>query len=370
MNISESYDVGLFENLTEGTIRDLNLSGVRISVAMGSDDLGIGTLVGRNDGGKIIRSSASGALAVTGSGDLLVGGLEGVGNSETVAWSAANIQITAGSANAFGGLVGWHGSGTVANSSAYGSINATSGEMGGLVGHNEGTITASHSTANVYASQIAGAGGLVGENAGTIDGSSATGNVQSPTGTVGGLAGISSSSGSILNSYSSGAVQLGNGTGPARSSRYPSGVRCDFRAGGLVGWSYSGSTTLNSYATGAVVTTDVSSSCTGGLMGLGGGTISDSYSAGLVTSGAKDRRSRVGGFLGHLSSKSSTNFCYWDIDTSGQAHATGDQGDYGITGLSDAQLKSGLPPGFDPKTWGQKKSINNGYPYLLANPPQ
>jgi hypothetical protein len=42
----------------------------------------------------------------------------------------------------------------------------------------------------------------------------------------------------------------------------------------------------------------------------------------------------------------------------------------GLTGLTDAQLKSGLPPGFDPKIWGQSPSINNGYPYLLSNPPQ
>ena len=44
--------------------------------------------------------------------------------------------------------------------------------------------------------------------------------------------------------------------------------------------------------------------------------------------------------------------------------------DPGITGLTDAQLKSALPAGFDPNVWGQSSSINNGWPYLLANPPQ
>jgi hypothetical protein len=43
--------------------------------------------------------------------------------------------------------------------------------------------------------------------------------------------------------------------------------------------------------------------------------------------------------------------------------------DLGITGLTDAQLKSGLPAGFDPKIWAVNSKINNGYPYLLANPP-
>jgi hypothetical protein len=44
--------------------------------------------------------------------------------------------------------------------------------------------------------------------------------------------------------------------------------------------------------------------------------------------------------------------------------------DPGITGVTDAQLKSGLPEGFDPKIWGSDPKINNGYPYLLANPPR
>ena len=29
----------------------------------------------------------------------------------------------------------------------------------------------------------------------------------------------------------------------------------------------------------------------------------------------------------------------------------------------------GLPAGFDPAIWAQSKSINNGFPYLIANPP-
>jgi hypothetical protein len=41
----------------------------------------------------------------------------------------------------------------------------------------------------------------------------------------------------------------------------------------------------------------------------------------------------------------------------------------GTTGLRDRELKSGLPVGFDPAIWGQNPNINNGYPYLLANPP-
>jgi hypothetical protein len=35
--------------------------------------------------------------------------------------------------------------------------------------------------------------------------------------------------------------------------------------------------------------------------------------------------------------------------------------DPGLTGLSDAQLKSALPAGFDPAVRGQNPSIDNGY---------
>jgi hypothetical protein len=62
------------------------------------------------------------------------------------------------------------------------------------------------------------------------------------------------------------------------------------------------------------------------------------------------------------------------LDTSGisdPSRGAGDPAnDPGITGLTDAQLKTGFPDGFDPKIWGQSPSINNGYPYLLANPPK
>jgi hypothetical protein len=64
---------------------------------------------------------------------------------------------------------------------------------------------------------------------------------------------------------------------------------------------------------------------------------------------------------------------YWDLDTSGISDPSQGVGNYanypGVSGLSDTQLKSALPRGFDRKIWGQAPNINNGYPYLLANPP-
>ena len=64
---------------------------------------------------------------------------------------------------------------------------------------------------------------------------------------------------------------------------------------------------------------------------------------------------------------------YWDLDTTGITDPSQGAGqppnDPGITGLTDAQLKAGLPAGFDPKIWGSSARVNDGYPYLLANPP-
>ena len=41
-----------------------------------------------------------------------------------------------------------------------------------------------------------------------------------------------------------------------------------------------------------------------------------------------------------------------------------------VQAVIDAQLKSALPAGFSSAIWGQSAGINNGYPYLLGNPPQ
>jgi hypothetical protein len=65
---------------------------------------------------------------------------------------------------------------------------------------------------------------------------------------------------------------------------------------------------------------------------------------------------------------------YWDFDTSGITDPSQGAGtppnDPGITGLTSQELQSGLPAGFRAKIWAQNKSINNGFPYLVANPPQ
>jgi hypothetical protein len=126
-------------------------------------------------------------------------------------------------------------------------------------------------------------------------------------------------------------------------------------AGGLVG--FNNGTISNSYARGPVSNGRAGM---GGLVGvLYAGTVKASYSTGLVSGG---KPGHTGGMAG-LTYAGTSDQSYWDLDTSGQRKSAA-----GIR-LTDRKLRSHLPPGFDPNVWGQSQSINNGYPYLVANPP-
>jgi len=234
--------------------------------------------------------------------------------------------------------------GLLVNDSVAGSISLATNSgrylvVGGLVASNSGSISRSSSSASVTGGpggECCAAytvGGLVGSNYGQISFSSATGAVVGAGGDIGGLAG-----------YSHGSIDQSFATGPVRST----GI-----TGGLVGWNQGGSIS-NSYARGSV---DGGPGLAGGLVELLdlGGTISSSYSTGLVTGvstgGLVDRVGYGGGIV--INS-------YWNTDTSGQLVSAG-----GI-GLTTAQLKSGLPAGFDPSVWATDPAVNNGYPYLKS----
>lgn len=230
-----------------------------------------------------------------------------------------NINITAhGTSNTIGGIAG--SGGGIDHTGVSGSIIG-SGTIGGLAGTGSGF---SSSFSNVNVTVISGfAGGLVGhpyaEDAPVISGSFATGSVTGgDDAVVGGLVGVQER-GWIVSSYATGPV-----TGGARSC-----------IGGLIGFSFD--YVLGTYSTGAVA----------------GG--SDSQVGGLLC-GATG-----GGFYGSD---------YWDTETSGTNQGTGNGNYAGVTGLTTKQFKSGLPEGLEPPIWAEKKTINNGYPYLLGNPPR
>ncbi|HEX4159476.1 MAG TPA: hypothetical protein VHY79_13455, partial [Rhizomicrobium sp.] len=135
--------------------------------------------------------------------------------------------------------------------------------------------------------------------------------------------------------------------------------------GSLVAWNDDGGAIANSYARSKVTKGGTS----GGLVGQNDGAISASYCTGEVTA-----TTYAGGLIGFDQAQAgSLNDTYWDTETSGITNPSQGAGnianDPGITGLSTAQLQSGLPAGFDPTVWGENTNINNGLPYLLANPP-
>jgi hypothetical protein len=219
-----------------------------------------------------------------------------------------------------GALVGLlEAGGAVSGSSASGTATTGGGLLGGLIGASFGDVRYSHAKVNV---SIAGAdsfaGGLIGISFGSVEQSFSTGSVESTaSGYFGGFVG-QNAEGTIVNSYARGAVSASNN---------------EAALGGFAGTA-ADSSINESYATGSV---------SGG----------DAYA--------------IGGFTG-TGGYGFTND-YWDVTTSGQTNGTGSGNMSGITGLTTAQLQSGLPGGFPPDVWAQKKGVNKDFPYIIGNLP-
>jgi hypothetical protein len=235
--------------------------------------------------------------------------------------------------------------------------------VGGLIADAEYVVFRCFVTGRVSAGPNAYVGGLVGQLYSDIRQSHADILIAAGDGSlVGGLVGYSHE-GRALQSFAAGGILGGN----------------DSIVGGLLGEGWTngfGTLTEDSYST--VSVSGGENAEAGGLVGAtlsyrgGKNVVRGSYSTGAVTGGTGGT---VGGFIGsYTSSGNDISNAYWDIDTSGINDLSQGCGNIedcpGVTGLTDAQLESGLPAGFDPSVWGQDASINNGYPYLLANLPQ
>jgi len=266
----------------------------------------------------------------------------------------ANAVIRAGE-RAVAGALAARLVGTIENVSSSGSVVAGArSEVGGLAGFAGGSIVNSSSSAGIVSGKHGVAGGLAGV-AQAISLSHATGDITVGDGSVvGGLAGGVGVS--LSQSYA---------TGNVTSTRPKTQIM-----GGLVG-NLGQANVSDCYTTGSVEAGGASA--LGGMFGeTFGGLIKTSYSAGAVmfstaAAGTRFGRPRVGGFTGRYAGGVYTSD-YWDVDTSGQQNACNKKCQ-SIEGLGDAALKSGLPAGFDTAIWAQSPAINNGYPYLLANPP-
>ncbi len=253
-----------------------------------------------------------------------------------------DVQITGTGGGCVAPLLAVNGGGTLANSYATGSVTTTNSmyAAGGLLCDNVyGLVRGSSSQVIVSGADNTPVGGLAGLNEGGCG------------------AGGQDCVGLIDQSFAGGSVSGG-------------------MSGGLVGRNLGGMIT-NSYATGSVTGGD--GAFVGGLVGsnenndetLADPKIMYSYSVGPVSGGAS---ATVGGLIGQDIAAPGISDAYWDLDTSGVNNTAQGAGnvpnDPGITGLSDAQLKSGLPFGFNTRFWKSNSHINNGYPYLIDNTPR
>ena len=226
--------IGLFGYVygDNSEIKDLRL--MNPDVTAGSQQY-VGSVVGLLDGGTVTNCYVQGG-SISGTG-WTTGGLVGSSGGTIDNCHVENISISGGSDT--GGLVGENFYGTI--TSCYSQANVSgSSSAGGLGGYNLGTITSCYSTGSVSADE--GVGGLVGYNEGTITSCYAAASAWGGDG-VGGLVGFSW--GAIADCYAAGGVS-GN----------------DY-VGGLAGYNNSYAIIGNCYSIGSVTgTTNV-----GGLVG-------------------------------------------------------------------------------------------------------
>jgi hypothetical protein len=313
---SSDVHVGLFATANGASLRDVAVTNASLVVATDNEPY-VGTLLGYGTSTAINHVSASGSVS-----GYFTGGIAGRMDSGSLNDLSAGVAVT---------------------SLDYG---------GGIVGIMDGPITRCHASGTVTSS---GAGGLVGYFAGNVTDSSATGNITEYA--LGGGLIAYYGPGTIQSSYATGSVTNGAGVN-------------NTIAGGLIGNMIAAMTMTNVYALGNVAAPGTGTS--GGLLGYDGGsvTISHSYAAGTVSGG---HANQTGGFAGVFYGTLTGNF--WDVTTGGAVpkHGIGKCHGTGCTttvGLTTTELQSGLPAGFDPSVWGSNPTVNGGFPYLLANPPQ
>ncbi|HEX3431476.1 MAG TPA: hypothetical protein VHT03_11375 [Rhizomicrobium sp.] len=272
----------------------------------------------------------------------------------------ANANVTSNAiydAVPTGTLVGLN-KGTILGAVTSGSVSGSAQNypfVGGLAGESMGSIANSRSAASVTAGDSGSAGGLVGVvDSGTVYASSASGIVSAGQGSnAGGLVGINA-----------GLIELCFATGAVNNA-------VESKTGGLVG--FDTGPLSDSYATGSA-SQDGQLGYVGGVVGFfqpsGTDTLSRNYSTGAVSGG-----NETGGFVG-FDNSSGKNLAQndWDMTTSGISNPADGAGfpasDPGIKGLTSQKLQARLPRGFQRSTWALDSAINQGFPYLRANPPQ
>lgn len=193
----EMNSIGLFREFA-GVVRNVTLIDVDVT---GNNQ--VGALVGRNEGGQVFNSSATGnvtggrrvgglvgnndpgqifdshaACMVVGERD--VGGLVGDNRSGSLvkaSYATGSVYTFVEDGHDVGGLAGANRGGEIHDSYATGFISAGGGRVGGLVGQNQndGVIANSYALSDVSGAEIVG--GLVGRNRASLRTSYSTGQV-------------------------------------------------------------------------------------------------------------------------------------------------------------------------------------------------
>ncbi len=285
---------------------------------------------------------------------------------ESVPSGSTIRDLTLSNAN----IVGASGGGVLAAGLESNIINVhTSGSVtggddsyvGGLVGINLAAILRSDSSASVTCGRRCYGGGLAGYGS-QITLSHASGTVTIGSGIAGGLVGFLTNRPQVSQSFSTGLVATAK-------------LHRRVIMGGLVGYADQNFSLENSYSQSAI--RNAGPGPLGGLIGWedGEADVATSYAMGHIgIEGARFTiKDGVGGFVGSVVKPVQYTQDYWDTDTAGTKKGCGaSQPAHScppIDGLTDVQLKSSLPTGFDPSIWAEDPNINNGYPYLIANPP-
>jgi len=257
----------------------------------------------------------------------------------------------------------------------------------GLFGYSAGAIIESLSLCNINVIGNAYVGGLVGRSLYSSISSccttgSVTGNniISENSINIGGLVGISDSS-TIFECYSSGSVEgyesvgglvgLNDSESSINECYSSSSVEGYESVGGLIGLNDSESSISDCFTT-SVVSAEYN---VGGLVGYNQNSlISECYMAGQVSG-----NENVGGLVG--ANNSSISNCIWNIETSGQTSAIGNEvsGDVinllGATSATMRMISTYTDIGWDfvgetvngtEDTWDLESELNNGWPYITA----
>ncbi len=345
LSANDDSEIGLFKEI-DGRAADLSMTGGGIVCDLINSDAVVGMFVARNKG-KLRNIKVSGTIDCANAAH--VGGVAGDNTASGVLLQAvSSVALIQSNVQIAGGVAGTN-AGRITQGSASGSVAGAT--AGGLVGSTTGSVRESFATGAVSSANGYELGGLAGFASGSIAGCFASGDV-----------GAKSYAGGLVGYASSAVIDSSFATGTATGGR---------AAGGLIGGAGAKAGIVDSYARGDAEATNAKLGAAGGLVGTfsNGDTIGTSYSTGKAGGGRNN-----GGLIGAVSFSALLSDAYWDLDTSGiadPAKGIGNIADYpGATGLTTAQLQSQVPTGFDPSVWAGRAGINDGLPYLIANPPQ